>query len=214
MQAVNTILSVLGGSVFILALLSGIGYVFQQPMTAWLTKRISARLERQADDYRHQLARDIEEYKGQLSRLQNIDRIKMEVRKAVVDKLLEQRLAALHEVSAALGKFPTWAIAAMACHSTERNEMTTLTNAMVEFYEPMNRYALYFPPEFNIAYRNVGVTTRDFADEWTTGTIIPIDDPRALNIIQMSADAMHTVSRMHLTLPDELANIIAGESVN
>lgn len=200
----------LTSSAFLLLIFGGIGYIFQQPITSWLTKRVSARLEKQTEDYKHELARSMERYKDELNRLQNVDRVKMDVRKAVVEKLLEQRLAALHEISVAIRETPSWVIAAMANNGAKRRNYVAISEKIDAFYAPINRYSLYFPDSFHLQYRELGFALTTMGNDWTNGTIIPMDDSRSTEILQMTANIGMLIAQMHLALPDELANIIAG----
>ncbi|MDR5787859.1 hypothetical protein P9281_15100 [Caballeronia sp. LP003] len=74
----------------------------------WLSKIIGRRLEETAEHYRHQLGKDLEAYKSDLSRALNRQNIKAEVRRAVAEKLLDRRLEALHEVHLEIYKHPSW----------------------------------------------------------------------------------------------------------
>ncbi|MFP3549734.1 hypothetical protein SB861_03330 [Paraburkholderia sp. SIMBA_049] len=202
-------LTFLGGGSFVVLLLGGIGYIFQRPLTAWLTRRMTAELEKQADDYKHQLSRDMERYKDELGRLQNADRVKMDVRKAVAEKFLEQRLAALHAISAQVRDVPVWVVAAMAHSNAHRQDRSVISEKMDAFYFAVNQNALHLPGPVQIAYRRLGQALMHIGKDWTSGTIIPMDDPRSRGIVDLAGEAGRLIHTAHLALPDEMANIIA-----
>ncbi|OYD64829.1 UNVERIFIED_ORG: hypothetical protein BDU10_7450 [Burkholderia sp. CF145] len=200
--------SAVGGGAFVLVLPAGAWLIFRSSITAWLTKRLTARLERDAERYRHELGRDMEGYKDELARTQSIDNFRAEVRKAVAERLFELRLTALHEVHVALSNIPSWVQANMAFNDARphRNE---LAKKMTEFLEPVNRNGLYFPGDFLVSYRELGIEMIGIHPEWERNEVVPVDDPRMQSISARAGALGLRVTELHRALPDELAEMIA-----
>jgi hypothetical protein len=209
--------SAVGGGSFVLVLPARVWLIFRNSITAWLTKRLTAQLERDADHYRHELGRDLaafqsqldrdmESYKNELARTQNIESFRAGVRRAVA--MLELRLTALHEVGYALMEIPSWVHANMA-FAGNRPAVAVLQQKITDFLEPANRYGLYFPNDFLVAYRELASDMLALHPEWQRNVIIPPDGPRTTALILRSATLGSRVTELHKALPDELAAIIA-----
>jgi len=211
--------SAVGGGSFVLVLPAGVWLIFRHSITAWLTKRLTAGLERDAEHYRHVLGRDLatfqsrlnrdmESYKNELARTQNIESFRAGVRKAVAERMLELRLTALHEVGYALMEIPSWVHANLA-FADNRPAVAVLQQKVTDFLEPANRYGLYFPNDFLVAYRQLAHDMLALHPEWQRNVIIPPDGPRTTELILRSATLGNRVTELHKALPDELAAIIA-----
>ncbi|MEM5404116.1 hypothetical protein [Paraburkholderia unamae] len=207
MDILNAVLVRLGGIAGILAALCiGAALVFRKAITDWLTKRVAKGLERDADRYRHELSRDMEKYKDELTRAQNVERFKGEIRKAVAERILERRLAALHEVDLALGEIPTWVVTQMAIPLQGRSPLTEFTQKISELGGVLTRHSLYFDAAFQLEYRQYVGALNEHAGQWPEQVTIGSDDPRTLALLRTAGKLQLTVEGMHRQLPDVLAD--------
>lgn len=213
--------SAVGGGSLVLVLPVGVWLIFRQSITAWLTKRLTSGLERNAEHYRHELGRDLATYQGQLSkdvegyknelaRTQNIENFRAGVRKAVAERMLELRLKALHDVGYALMETPSWVLANMA-FADNRPPVAVLQQRVADFLEPANRYSLYFPNDFLVSYRQLAQDMLALYPEWQRNVIIPPDGPRSTALISRGGTLGCRVTELHRALPDELAAIIVDK---
>jgi hypothetical protein len=128
----------------------------------------------------------------------------------VVERLLERRLTALHEVSAALAETPSWVPVNMALVN-QRPPQVELSYKVANFNAPLNRYPLYFDGTFTRLYRQLGVDLISFAEEWAQGAIVPTNDERSTSVLRKVGTLSGYVAAMHQALPDELASVISSE---
>jgi hypothetical protein len=207
MEILNAVLVKLGGIAGILAALCiGAALVFRKAITDWLTKRVAKGLERDAERYKHELSRAMEKYKDELARAQSIERFKGEVRKAVAERMLERRLAALHEVDLALAEIPSWIMAGMSVPLEGRPPFPERIQKIDDLSGALDRHSLYFDNTFKLEYRNFTRELTEFAGQWLEQVTIDTNDPRKRALQTRAANLMRAVQVMHQQLPDLLAD--------
>ncbi|MFM0263106.1 hypothetical protein [Paraburkholderia sediminicola] len=207
MSSLHEVIIAAGGTTIVILLVIGfVAYIARQALSSWVTRRLSRGLERDAEHFKHMLARDMEAYKDELNRTQNVERFKAEVRKTVAEKMLERRLTALHEIDLVLGEIPSWVIAQMIAPRAARASLPDCTLKLAEFASTITRHSLYFENDFTLAYRRLTIELAQYGNQWTQDAIIDAADPRALALLTQAGGLQRRVTEMHRQLPDLLAD--------
>jgi hypothetical protein len=208
MPTIHEIILAAGGGAFVvLALIGVFGVIFQQTVATWLNKWLGRSLERQADQYRHQLSREMETYKSELARSQDTERFKAEVRKSVAEKILERRLQALHEISLALETVPSWVVSVIR-FPIAHTGIEAVTQRMTDYSRALDSNALYYPSDFSRPYRALAGQLFELITEWSTGMIFQENEPRLQAVILASGTLQYQIEGLHRSLPDQITNIM------
>ncbi|MFP3428713.1 hypothetical protein SB781_03085 [Paraburkholderia sp. SIMBA_061] len=173
----------------------------------WLSKRVGRKLEDDAARYRHELAKDMEAYKNDLSRALNVERIRSEVRRAAAEKLLDMRLKALHEVHLQLWKLPSW-VTSIVRFPYELRRDVEFSERMELFTSAMDSNGLYFTNLFGRDYRLLAGTLFELAAEWRQGAVFENTDARFAAVIVSTARLQTQIEQKHRLLPDEISALM------
>jgi hypothetical protein len=199
----EVVLAAGGGTLVVLALIAFIGWIFQHAVATWVNKWLGRSLERQAEQYRHQLSREMETYKSELARSQDTERFKSVVRKAVAEKVLERRLQALHEISLTIQTIPSW-VASVIRFPLANTGIEAVTQRMAEYSRALDSNALYYPNEFARPYRILASELFVLITEWSNGTASQETERRLQATIVASAALQRQIDAMHRSLPDQI----------
>ncbi|SAL73403.1 hypothetical protein AWB74_04482 [Caballeronia arvi] len=213
MDWIKYLWAALGGGVFTVAALGALGALFKDVFTAWMTRRVSLSLDKKADRYKHELARDMEHYKDELNRRQSVDRVKAEIRKSVAERLLDARLTALHEINAQLSSFPSWLVAGMARNFQRMERIEELRTRLDAFVPAIQSNALYFDIQFVSDYHVLHRALINYSMEWTSETVRPLSHPDAIAISTVTAMLKQRIDHMLKALPSELSALIVSDEV-
>lgn len=212
MPSLQEVIAAAGGAALIIVvLIGGVGFIFRQALAAWLTRRLGRGLEREAERYKHDLAREMERFKDELNWAQSVDRFRAEARKAVAERLLDRRLEALHEVSLVLHNVPSWVIAGASVPLAGRAPVDEMLAKMRELSGAFDKHSLYFDIQFGVDYRAFCANLQRLAGNWLHEAVLGADDPQIAPILHQTAGLQRVIDQMHKRLPDELANSIANE---
>jgi hypothetical protein len=212
MQVLQTILAVFGGvTVVALGVVAACWKLIDSTLTAWLTKRVTRQLERDAEQYRHALARDMETYKDELNRVQSIERLRAEMRKTVAEKMFAIRLDAYHMIYAMLETVPAWIATRLQLPAAARGPLSVATEKLMEFGNAVERNSLYLPLRFSITYRRYAGLLYECVEEiaWANAEPLPFHHNRIIAILEQAGALQREINDLHRALPDDLANSIA-----
>lgn len=173
----------------------------------WLSKIVGRKLEQDAEHYRHQLGKEMETYKNELSRSLNVDRIRSEVRRAVAERLLDRRITAFHEVHVELSNFPSWVIS-VVCFPFLQERYDVFFERMEKFGRAIEANGLHFPTAFVRDYHDLRAQLLELVQAWHGGTAFDINDPRRTAIIQRAGTLQSWIESMHRALPDEISGLM------
>ncbi|MFL9998825.1 hypothetical protein PQR34_46530 [Paraburkholderia sediminicola] len=204
-----------------LAVLAAIGTIFKQAITTWVTKRVAAGLERDAETYRHdlgremethkgRLTRDIEGYKSELSRAQDVNRIKVEVRRAVAEQLLVRRLAAIHDLSQALNSVPH-AVSVTARSERSPEKFSAVDEKLKSMEATLETHGVYCSNAARGSYAEMIHMLYSLAVAWRQGANVTDLEPHVKEILNLQFKLDAEFQRMLQALPDEIASLVIYE---
>lgn len=210
MEVLKWILAALGGaSAVTLAIVLGISIIFRDTIAAWLTRRVAKNLERDADHYKHELAREMERYKAELASKQSAERLRAEMRKVVAEKMFALKLDAYHEVHDVLERVPHDFLANVGLPPEQRCTYSVVIQDMSKFADTVQRVSLYLPGEFQDSYLKLLRLMQNAATDEVIWTHTP---PRTTTQPEMAAILLQTVRllsdlmALHQRLPDDVAD--------
>jgi hypothetical protein len=188
------------------AIATGAAYVLRGSITAWLTRRLGRGLERDAEQYKHELARDMERYKDELTRAQNVDRFKSEMHKAVAERMLERQLQAFHDVSVALQNGPSYIVSVAVTGPGNLEPTRTQLEERVRNMEiAINTNALYFQPEFRHQYLRMLTATTTVKNASVQGGIFEQASPQIVELLTRAVTVDSAIGQAMRELPSTMA---------
>ncbi|EJO52286.1 hypothetical protein [Burkholderia multivorans] len=213
MDFLSEVVAKAGGAAAIVIIVIGATWlIFKEAATSWLTKRIGNSLERNADYYKHELAREMEKFKDELARVQSAERFKSEARRAVAERILDRRISAYQDVMIALNEIPSWVMSQMCVSKVGRAPIMDFFSKMNQLSGALDRNSLYFDQTFVIEYRRVVVEIQKIGNEWGNSIVM---DPHSDNMMQTTqrvAAIGYRVTEMFKTLPDDVVKVITGDN--
>ncbi|MCA8038539.1 hypothetical protein [Burkholderia seminalis] len=213
LATVQNILTALGGVTAVLLLIAAACWkLIDSGLTTWLTKRVSRGLERDAERYKHELSRDMESYKNELARAQGVEKIRVEMRKAVAEKLFDRRLNAYHELYVAISEIPSYILAGAMQPVENRPLQGQAYGRVQEFVNTLTPHQLYLPNDFKQEYRALLLTLLDLfaGSRWNTRPELRHEDAVVAEINVMVGALSSKLDSYYKLLPDDLANAIAN----
>lgn len=211
MDLVSELLAKVGGvAAIVLIVIGAVWIAFKDILTSWLTRRVSKSLERDADHYRHELAREMEKFKDELSRVQSAERFKAEARRAVADRVLDRRISAYHDINVALIETPSWIVSQMSISPAGRRPITEYFKKIEEMGMALSSNGLYFDNKFSLDYRTLIVKIQAVASGWLGEELFDVSGEKAREIQRDTAALSSRLDEMFQRLPDDVVKIIAG----
>lgn len=211
LTTVQNILTALGGvTAVFLVIAAACWKLIDSGITTWLTRRVGRALERDAERYKHELSRDMETYKDELARSQGIERLRIEMRKAVAEKLFDRRLTAYHELFVALSEIPSYILSGAMQPVEHRVPLQDVFGRAQEFANTLSPHQLYLPLDFKQEYRAVlsRLLSLFTGNDWSFRPALTQEDAVVLEINRMVAALNFKIDQYYKSLPDDLANSI------